>query len=70
MPAAAEVDYSASAETALQAAAQGLPLKVVVYMNANGGLIDCSAGYQIGCRTKRLFHRSNFDRRQPGLCGV
>lgn len=32
--AAGEVDYSASAETVLRAAAQGLPLKVVVYMNS------------------------------------
>ena len=32
--AAGEVDFSASAETVLRAAVQGLPLKVVVYMNA------------------------------------
>jgi NitT/TauT family transport system substrate-binding protein len=32
--AAGEVDYSASAETVLRAAAQGLPLKVVIYMNS------------------------------------
>lgn len=32
--AAGEVDFSASAETVLRAAAQGLPLKVVVYMNS------------------------------------
>jgi ABC-type nitrate/sulfonate/bicarbonate transport system substrate-binding protein len=30
MPAAGEVDYSASAETVLRAAAQGLPLKVAL----------------------------------------
>ena len=32
--AAGEVDFSASAETVLRAAVQGLPLKVVVYMNS------------------------------------
>ena len=31
---AGEVDFSASAETVLRAAVQGLPLKVVVYMNS------------------------------------
>jgi NitT/TauT family transport system substrate-binding protein len=32
--AAGEMDFSASAETVLRAAVQGLPLKVVVYMNS------------------------------------
>jgi NitT/TauT family transport system substrate-binding protein len=32
--AAGEVDYNASAETVLRAAVQGLPLKVIVYMNS------------------------------------
>jgi ABC-type nitrate/sulfonate/bicarbonate transport system substrate-binding protein len=68
--AAGEVDYSASAETVLRPAVQGCRLKSRLYEFANGGFIDCSARYQNGFGTKRPLHRSDFDRRQSGLCGA